>query len=32
MLEEEAALLKGAEESQVVESKHKKVATRNEDG
>ena len=31
MLEEEAALLKGTEGSQVVRSKHKKVATRDEE-
>ena len=32
MLEEEAALLKGAEESQVAGSKCKKIATRDEEG
>jgi len=30
VLEKEAALLEGAEESQVVGSKHKKIATRDE--
>ena len=32
MLEEEAALLEGAEGSQIVGSKHKEVATRDEKG
>jgi len=32
VLEEEAALLEGAEESQVMESKCKKIATRDEEG
>jgi len=32
VLEEEAALLEGAEESQVMESKCKEIATRDEEG
>ena len=32
MLEEETALLKGAEGSQIVGSKYKKIATRDEEG
>jgi len=32
MLEEEAALLEGAEGSQVIRSKHKKVAARDKEG
>ena len=32
VLEEEAALLEGAEESQVTESKHKEIATRDKEG
>jgi len=32
VLEEEAALLEGAERSQIVGSKHKEVATRDEKG